>query len=300
MPNINRSMYSELYLNQKKRLATCTGSFIIDDTYIIVINLVAMMMYLYHFDIDTETYELLHQIDTTYNNKLAIVDLLDYKNGYIVTSNFDEGTQSFYRLINNKLTHSKDVPYLHNYTQSCHGVKFYNDTIICATGNMRHMVYFINHITNDIIMQITYLESYNPKDISIINDNIIAVAYSTSKIGNIANDSEFITKIIIYSIDIYNKSYSVLCELIIPLSHCDSITHTWNNNKCLLFINDQNNDNVNVIHYDNVNNKMCIVDTICDNSFPHGVSYNNGLLAICNYGTNSVRIMKYKNDCGLT
>ena len=99
----NRSIYGPLYINNIQRLATATSIKFIDENHLCVSNLVGKYLNLYHIDFNTNTYNILDTIDTTYNGELVITDLLDYdQNNTLITSNFDKGTQTLYKIINNK------------------------------------------------------------------------------------------------------------------------------------------------------------------------------------------------------
>lgn len=289
--NLNRTKYTELYVKDRKRLATATGVNFINKNLIVVTNLVAMKMYLYQMDYDQSEWKLVNEIDTIFDGKPTITDLLDY-NGkdLIITSNCDNGCQTIYKLENNNLVHFKDVCDQDSLDGFCHGIRFhpYYHGIICATIFKNCKINFIDHETNELRYQICYDVSYRPKDLALINKNKIIVLYTNSRIKQVQTEENFITRLVVYEIDLDKKEHRILLTYDVPNSHGDSIIY----HNGTVFINNQIKDTIEVFGYKD--NKLNKITDISGFSMPHGLSYEpaSNLLAVTNYGNNTVSILK--------
>ncbi|QKF94730.1 lactonase 6-phosphogluconolactonase [Fadolivirus algeromassiliense] len=287
--NLNRSQYGPLYINNVKRLAQATSVKFIDNNHLCATHLVGMYMQLYFIDYDNKNYKLLDQINTTYNNKICITDLIDHKEGLLVTSNFDKGTQTLYELKNNKFVWYKDIPDQNNGKQYCHGVKFYpyKENVICATYNRIPMVQFIDYIKNEVIYQIQYIVNHRPKDIAFIDKCNMLVYYTTSDVSGKQGNVKYKSQILYLKIDIDTKTHSIIDQYDIDDSHGDCIV--FNNN--VIFTNNQIGDSIMTFHIKD--NKICFIESIDVFDKPHGidVNYNNKLIAVTNYGDNTIKII---------
>ena len=164
LENSNRLGINELYVGNQKRLATASGIQFIDEMHFVICSMVGLKLYLYK--IDGNDVILLDSIDTIYNSNLVMVDLINYRNNYLIGSNFNEGTQTLYKIINNKIEFYKDIYNFNTKKNYCHGVKFYNDDIICCTNNKFFNINFFDITNNKIIytFELPNLQD-NPKDI---------------------------------------------------------------------------------------------------------------------------------------
>ena len=290
--DLNRSPYHP-YINNIKRLATTTSVKFINNNQLCTTNLVGMYIRLYQFDYNMKTYNLLDHINTTYDGKLCVTDLIDYDGrDLIVTSNFDCGTQTLYKLVNNKLFMHKDMHNFSKIPQFCHGVKFYpyKENIICFTFN-RNMIYsivFVDYVANIILYQFEYLSGYNPKDIAFINANQMIIGYSTSNVTPIITKHNYKSRIAYVQFDLINKSHNVIDHIDINDSHTDCVLYRNN----VVFMNDQISDAIVTHHIKN--NKLQFIESINLFDKPHGldISQDNKLLAIANYGDNTVKIIE--------
>lgn len=293
LPDLNRSIHGPLYIGTVKRLANATAIKFIDDTHLCAINLVGMYMQLYEFNYNKKTSKLIDQIDTIYDNKLCVIDLMDYDNlKLFVTSNFDVGTQTIYKLENNKLSFYKNVCKFSIEPQYCHGVKFYpfNKNILCFTFN-RHFVFnvnFVDYINNKMLYQIEYLQNYNPKDMAFINKNEMLIIYSASNVTPDMKQSNYESRIVYLKFNLENKTHNIIDFCDIPHCHSDCIIFRKN----VIFINNQTDDCV-ITYYLN-KNKMHLIESIKIYDKPHGldISHNNKLLGVADYGDNTIKIIE--------
>jgi hypothetical protein len=298
----NRQNIKEIYLNYKKRLATSSGIQFIDSNHFVVCSMAGQKLYLYK--IDENNIILLDSIDATYNGNLVMVDLISLRNNLVIGSNFKEGTQTLYKIDNNEIKHYKDIPDINLSKNFCHGVKFYNDNIICATNNKIFGINFID-INSDKLLFTIFLKNPedNPKDIEFINktnSNKMFIITTTSKIylNNLKNkkkqlfQNNNVGKILYCDIDINNKYYNILDEFELNKTHLDSLVYYKN----LIFVNNQITGAIDVLYLQN--EKIHFFRELSGYSFPHGVDIepNNNLLGVSNYGTNSVNIINLPED----
>jgi hypothetical protein len=307
LENTNRNNIKELYIGNQKRLATASGIQFIDKRYFIVCSMAGCKLYLYSINDDKNDITLLHSIDTTYDDKLSMTDLISYRNGLVVGSNFNEGTQTMYKIDGNIIKHYKDIPNMNKKKNFCHGIKFYNDTIICVTNNKMFGINFIDIIKDKLLFVVKLKNPYDdPKDIEFINktnSNKMFILATTSKVLTTGKpmvkskkqnhmESNNIGKIIYCDIDVNNKKYDVLNEFVLNNSHTDSIVFYKN----LIFVNNQISHTIDILFLQN--EKIHYFRALSGFSFPHGITIepNNNLLAVCNYGTNSVNIINLPDD----
>lgn len=294
LKNLNRSIYGPLYIGTTKRLATATSVKFIDNNHLCATNLVGMYLDLYEFDYDMKTYKLLDTINTTYNNDLCITDLIDYHNNLLVSSNFDKGTQTFYQIFDNKLLHYKSLPLYCNIPQYCHGVKFYkySKDVLCFTYNKQFKVMFVNYTNNNIMYEINYLPNFNPKDIAFINENKMLIYYSTSDVVGQSNNREFISRIVYLEFNLINKSHQIIDTYDIKECHGDCIVFYKN----IILVNNQIGDNIMAFCINN--EKIQMIESLDGYDKPHGIdiNYDNKLIAVSNYGDNTIKIKKIPDN----
>lgn len=285
LSDLNRSHYGPLYVGNTQRLATATSIRFIDSSHLCVSHLVGMYIQLYMFDFNTKSFKLLDQIDTTYNGKTCITDLMDRKENLLVTSNFDLGTQTFYKIENNKLTFYKELPDFFYGKQRCHGIKFYNDDIICFTLNSKFSVMFVDYNRKEVLYQFDYLPNYNPKDIAFTSDYKMIIVYSTSNITPLISENKRKSTIVYLEFNVKDKTHTILDEYDIHNHHADSITFK----KGVIFLGNQIEDTIDTL---SLNNRISHIETINGFNKPHGVDVYDDFLGVSNYGDNTIKVIK--------
>lgn len=290
LPDLNQSGLGELYTANVKRLATATSVVTIDSNHFCVANLVGQRLYLYEFDHTAKIYKMLDWIDTRFNKKLAITDLMDYDGkNLIAVSNLHAASQTIYKITNNKLSHYKDIPKTDPKNQNCHGIRFYpssNHTIIVATYLINPNIAFINYKTNKVVYKITYNPLYLPKDIFFIDQNHMLAVYTSGRILGKSTKNKYESKVVLYKIDIVKKTHQEINTITVPDSHSDSIVY----HRGIIFTVNQMRSQIVVIHLDN--SQLKFLTTLDGYSKPHGVAVEpkNNLILVTNYGDNTVKI----------
>ena len=285
---LNRTKFGELYVGNRKRLATATSISFIDSNTFVTTSLLGLKMYVYRFNFEDKSYTLIDSIDTTYNGKLCATDLIDYHDGLIVCSNCNLGNQSIYKFENNKLSHYIDIKTFFE-PQFCHGVKFYKwlPNMICASGIRKYHIDFINYETKELVYRIE--PDARPQDLAFVSENRIAILGTNGEVmNNTIENSNFFVKIMYYDIDIKNKTHELIDTFIINDCRGDSIYYFDNH----LYFSNQFQDEIVVLKIEN--DKLQFIKNIEGYSFPHGLAIEstNNLLGVTNYGDNSIRIIE--------
>lgn len=272
-----------MYIGSKKRLATSTGVKILNSEYLLAIHLLGQKLYLIKYNVEKGQYQYIDTITTTYRSVGCIVDLLDF-NGkdLIAVSNFDQDSVTLYRLDQNHLSHFKDFP-IQKDASHCHGVKFYNEKIVCVTTQKNKMLHFIHIDHNETLFQIQ--TDYEPKDVCFLDQTNMIVIFT------LGNPSRKIRKpynacIAHYKFNLIEKTSQILSIITEQNSHFDSCI---NDQDGRIYVTDQYNDCVKVYQ---INDSLQFVRKISDYSFPHGIDIFSDLLAVTNYGTNQITIRK--------
>lgn len=164
--------------------------------------------------------------------------------------------------------------------------------------------------------------NWHAQDTEVIDENLMAVAYTRGHVfvlkfyhtahpfsineateprciepfrRKVTGGSQvpvFDMKLAIYAINSVNPtSHKVLCEIEVTNSTCDSIVH----HNGLLYVSDQYNDVVNIFKLVLLAPGECRMEaftSITGYHMPHGVDIAHGMIAVTNYGDNSVKIME--------
>ena len=291
LPELNQSGINPLYSGNIKRLATATGVKIIDSNYFLVTNSVGQRMYLFYFNLPTKEYNIVDQIDTTYNNKKVASELIDYNEKDLVAiSNFTSGSQTLYKLKNYKLSHFKDLPKYMTRNKGSHGIGFVPKTHILGSTYLSPCeISFMDYEKNANIYHINFEPFYAPKDIFFIDENHMLVIYTTGKILNYSKENSYTSKVVYYEIDLIKKTHKIIDIFQIPGdSHTDSIVF----HQGVIFVGNQRQNTVEVMLLDD--NKISYLTSIEGFNLPHAVDIEpiNNLLLVTNYGDNSVSIIE--------
>ena len=205
LEDLNRTAYKEYYVNGRKRLATATGCAFISPNHLVVTSLVGMKMYLYELDYTNSSHKLIQQLDTSYDSKPIINDLLDFDGkNRLITSNCDNGTQSIYKIENYDISFLKQITNKDSQGGFCHGVKFhpYFQNIICATIFRNCSINYIDINDDKLMYQINGDINFRPKDLAFIDKNKIIAFYTDSKARTREIQNEYIAKLVLYHVDL--------------------------------------------------------------------------------------------------
>ena len=168
----------------------------------------------------------------------------------------------------------------------CHGAKFYpyDDDLVAISYKPAYCIYFKSLSTGSIKLKID-CKPLLPKDVCFPAVDKIIVTYCErfpSKRPGIYYDVD----VKYYSFSLTSATSTLLDHVKIEKCHTDSCV--FSDGK-LYFTGGV--DNI-VIVYKLENNKLTFDRKITGFSFPHGIDLRDGVLAVTNYGTNSVSIQR--------
>jgi len=273
LPDMNWKVHPKIFVGNRERYSTATAVSFVDDNLILVASFLGKKIYL----IDVNKNEIIDEVNTKYTP-----DLMDYKNGVILTSDYPyaqpHGYASLYNLIDNKIVYKKEIKL--NRTK-VHGGKIIDSKNVVVTSNSddsRGCV-FIDIETNQTVKHFNNFKFY-PKDIFLTDDRILIV--TSESLPNIGTEV-VVKQSFLYLFD--RKTFEKIDEMSFP-GQTDSLTLIGQDG----FINLQAEDSL--VHFKLIDDKLSFIKLIGGFDFPHGVSSFNDNVAVTNYGDNSVRVFK--------
>ena len=278
----NRANIPAYHVANNERLATPTGVVFLGNNQLVVIHLAGQSMHLFEYNPQDYCPKQIDIIDTVYNGKLTITDLIDFDGTEtILTSNFNDGSGSLYRVKNNKLSFIKDLP-LPEDSGKCHGGRFYNESIACLTTNA-NKVFFLDISSSSVVAKFDM--PYYIKDICFLNSDFAVAAFALGS-PTVSEEDPYASGLLYFSLNLANLELSIIDKLFLSPCAFDAICVDSNTN--LFYVTDQNGDRLIVAEI--IRERINIVGEICGFDFPHGVDVNEGKMAITNYGNSTFSI----------
>lgn len=272
LPDLDLSKDEFLFCGNGKRKATATDIIAISDNLILVSSLLGRKLYL--IDI-SESFNIINEIDCE-----GYVDLMDYKDGIIATSNASykglKGSVSLFKIIDNKITSLKTITFEKD--NRLHGCLFIDkeNLIIGSNDEYNPGIYFLNINEEKLYSFIPF--KLRIKDLCFYKNKLLIVGSETSP-GGVK------TKVITSILYRYDYKTMELIDSIIFNGQCDAICV----NEDIAFITLQCEHSIIKI---NLNNKLENLEEIKGFNFPHGCDFKNQKLFVTNYGNNSIDIIK--------
>ena len=284
LPDIINTEYKEFCVGQRKRLATASGCCFISENIIAINHLVGQRLYLVYFDMSKNEYQIISQIDTTFEYKKCPTELVTTRNNIIATSNFYHSI-STYKITDYKI-YKLDDYHFQNFGY-CHGIKYYTNNIICFTTMLTpNNVCFFDLINRNILYKFDH-QIGRPKDICFISDNQMIIIYTCNdpsgqpyKLMN--------SYVHLVQFNIEDKNSKIISEFIISDCQLDACVF----HKGLIYIVTVKDaeDSVQILKIEN--DTLTYHDQITGFNIPHGLSIQNNLFAVTNYCDNTVKIME--------
>jgi len=283
MEDINNSGRARLFIGQRSRLASCTSIKLIDRERLVACNLVGQRMYLIRYDLDSGRHEIEDCISTRFGDKEVCTDLMDGDDrNRFATSNCEHSSVSIYRLENNRLEFDKNLPLPAKKPGFSHGVRFVppDGEIICTTTTTNEMaVYFLRLVSGEIVYKFRDGE-WRPKDVCFLNDSRMAVIYAHGT-PSPREAAPYDSKVSLIALDLGAGRHEVISELVID-GHVDCCRHLDEN----LYITNGSRDCVTILRLED--NSFTLDHEISGYNFPHGLDVLSGVLAVTNYGSNTI------------
>ena len=273
MPRKELTIAPEVTIGDRKRFSTATAVAFINDTLLVSAAFNNKKLYL--IELTDNGHNILQEVKTKH-----CPDLMKYKNGVILTSDYPHGEPnghaSIYDFINGKIVFRKEIALINT---KAHGCCIIDDKTIIITSNSDHNrgIMFLDVATGALKQNFNNFQHY-PKDVCIVGDYLFTVcAASLPQIGK----TTVIRESIIY---VFDKNTLQKIDEATFHGQTDSIVIDGEDG----FITIQGDDEV--LHFKFIDNKLSIVKRIGGFTFPHGVDCKNGKVAITNYGDNTIRI----------
>ena len=275
LPDFDLTKHRVVYAGDRPRYATATAASFVDNNTILVASYLNKKIYL--IDITDNTFNILSEVSTPH-----YPDLMDYKDGVIITTNrtdgdFNPGGISVYNLIGNEILYKKTI--IIDRLNQLHGCRVIDEKnfIITNTSNNERGVYTLNYDTEKT--QIFNDFEYFPKDVWVYDDRVLIISSHSRPSGT---GKVEITNSYIYLYEF--PSYKKIDELLF-YGQTDSLTYHNGDG----FITSQGQDSL--LHFKINNDKFENVKLIDGFNFPHGVASNGEKLIVTNYGDNSIDIL---------
>lgn len=264
--------YKPVYAGNRQRYSTATATMFVNETTILVASFLKQTIYL--IELTEDSYKIIDSIEI-YGNP----DLIDYKDGLIVTANFPAlacpASLTIMSLNNNKIKLKKNInlPEL-----APHGVRIIDEkNYVVASSDRKNGVFFVNYDTG--ITREFKDFNYNPKDIFIL-ENRLLISSSLSKPSG--SDSVVEKDSILYLFDF--PDLNKLDELSF-FGQTDAIGINGRHGFIALQAQDS------LLHFTLENDKLSFIKTIGGFDFPHGVASYNNKVIVTNYGNNSFDVL---------
>jgi len=266
-----------LYVGDRSRPSSATSVYLLDPNTLVCCHFDGCKILLIRFDLNNGVYRFMQCSDTTFNQEKIQTDLLAGDgNGNLAVSNGYQQSCTLYRYENERIKFIKDLrPKLGHFA---HGIKFYTPDIVVVTS--RGGADFIDCKTADIVYKLPGLGA-SVQDICFLSKNRAAMLHT---MGTPSYDLGEIYPSFLRVVDfeIGGNGARVLKERRFDDAHIDCITSYENR----LYFTDQYNNRVIVCDPKNLN----LLDEICGYDFPHGIDVNYNILAVTNYGSNTVEL----------
>lgn len=228
--------------------------------------------------------------------ELCWTDLLDF-NGkdLLLTSNMWQATQTLYKIEGHRIEYLKTVPRATAERKFCHGAAFHpTQHGIIGTANFDvSQVEIVDYEREKLLLLIPFPQGVKPKDLTWINDNHLMVAHTTSDVVDHATDHIPRSGLALYRIEADYQGYQLVAEEFIEDSHSDAVIFCDG----LVFTGNQPSGEIHIYRLFQEGNAPCVwrfthVASLGGYPDPHGIAFHKdtGLLAVTNYGDNTVRI----------
>jgi hypothetical protein len=286
METRNESGHPAYWVDGRQRLATCTSVRLIDERRLVCASLVGQALYLMEVDAQQGVHRVLDRVTTVCGGPPVCTDLLDFDGRELLaTSNCEDSSVSFYRLIGDRLQHESDLRIGGQHRGFCHGVAFVpgTDLVCVAMQSGAECFQLWSRTANTIVARVAD-PGWMPKDATFTTTTRMLAVYSqTAKLQDGPASRRSKLALIEFSDDF--QAHRTLSEWFPDTGHIDAISHSAGE----VFVTDQGRDQV---HRFRLENDLRKIESLNGFDFPHGVDYDSasGRLAVSNYGSNTIEL----------
>lgn len=278
MPEYELSIPPLVTVGNRTRYSTSTAVAFINDNLLVSAVFNNKKLYLIRL-LENGGHSIIDEIDTRH-----CPDIMKYKNGMILTSDFPHGEPhghaSIYDIVDEKISYRKEIRYERNRVHGCEIIDSSNFIITSNPSNRE----------TDIGIMFTNIESEKSKiytnmipyakDVALTDSRVIVVC---AKSLPALNNSVEIKESMLY---LFDRNTMEEIDTITFEGQTDSITINDDN----IFITVQSDDCL--VHVKLIEDKLSFIKRIDGFNFPHGISSLNNRVAVTNYGDNSIRIFE--------
>lgn len=317
-PEITPADARKVFIGDHARFATMTSVQLVDKEHLLACHFLGRKMFLVRFSLKEQSHEILDEHPTVFLGKDVSTDLLDYSRNrsVAVTSNFNEGSQTLYTidLDNKKIVFLREIA-LNSYKQ-CHGVRF------LKFGERFLLVSTYNHPANPVV-EFVDLGAYWTQRSNFRNqlwtrlplglhkrlceESVVATLHCESRAQDVNRFGPYLVVLgrersvspierysshsLTTTVDLYRREDGARLDFKLidrwnGYGHLDAVAVRGEK----LYATNQYTNSVEIFTVDN--EKIVKVDEIKEFDFPHGVSVLNDILAVSNYGDNTISLLK--------
>jgi len=278
-----------VYIKDRPRNSGLTSLRFVGPNRIVCCDFNAKMMYLAELT-DSGT-KIIASVPTIIQDGTPVqTDLMDVnKDGLIVVSNFHQGTQSYFQLKGDKLSFVSEMK-LTKFVQN-HGVRFipgYDDLLwacYCAQKNKYNVI--LNYKEKKVLHQLEMPERM--QDVAFLGPYAVAPARTDHISNKGPHPGKMYATVYLFRLpeNLY-KTPPTLIDTWHGEGHLDAMIE----HEGLVYSANQYTDTVDVFGITS-DERIVQRPSIKGFSMPHGLDIrDDGLLAVTNYGDNSVRLME--------
>ena len=287
----NVTRHGAYFIGARSRLATMTAVDFISKDLLVATHFLGQKMFLIHFDLAANKWEVLQSLDTTANGVPCSTDLLEYDGtDRILTSNLEQRNVTLYRIENRRVYVEETISAKGMNPELVHGVGFipWDPTLFCMSTTSGDLNNLIVNITTQELVYAWNDGKWVPKDICFAQDHQAIIVSTESYPSRNATDAKRLlrSKIQLIRVKPDWTGHKVLSEVSIVNSQLDSCV--FNNGR--IYVTDQLRDQILVLRLSN--SKLRHNYSIKGFNFPHGIAVEtaNYLMAVTNYGDSCVEL----------
>lgn len=269
LPEFDYSPYHKVYVGRESRYATATACAYVNASRLISAQFLSRKVYLHN----TNDYQIISEISIPY-----YPDLIDYKNGICITSNFPtlgiaDSVVTMMKVEDDKLIRIKHIGLGKT---RIHGCRILDETkaYITDTANDKSIM-LLDLITGKVITKFKDFRLF-PKDLFIHGDKIIIVSSDSRP----SRDPVNITYSKIY---VFDKDLKHVIHEFDFNGQTDAITVSGND----IFVTLQGQ---HMVAHFILNESLVYAGNIVGYTFPHGISTHDGTICVTNYGDNTLEV----------
>lgn len=316
-PEITPVAARKVFIGDHDRFATMTSVQLIDKQHLLACHFLGRRMFLVRFSLEEQSHEILDEHPTVFRGNDVSTDLLDYsRNGSVaVTSNFNEGSQTLYTidLDSKKIKFLREIA-LNSYKQ-CHGVRF------LEFGERVLLVSTYNHPSNPVVEFVdlggdwtrhsnfrSRLWARLPLGLRkrLCEESVVATLHCESRAQDVNRIGPYLIVLgrersvsptkqrsdhsLTTTVELYRQGDGARFDFKLVdrwkgYGHLDALAVCGDK----FYATNQYTNGVEIFTV--ANERIEKIDEIKAFSFPHGVSVLDDLMAVSNYGDNTVSLL---------